>query len=310
MYKNVPPEIKKIKLDTDLYKLHKDGTGKSNFGMDNTSELIDNGFGLYSTTDVKKKITHIKTEYFRISLTRQGSAGFDIGLEKYQPHRNCILFGIPGQIFSLHDVSNDFLAYYMLFTEKFISGTSLFANKTWQFPFLSFSGIQCFELTDETASEIENIIFKINDEVKKKKTQCSDTIKLYIQLILIHASRNYDVAQLSRQGTSGATQNLFSSYLKLVSQHFLAIRKVAEYADMLHVSPDHLNRTIKACSDKTAHDLIDEMLLIEAKVYLLHSQMSISEIAFKLEFADPSHFNKFFRKLCNQTPLEFRNLPS
>ncbi len=307
MYKSVPTDIKKIKLDTDLYKLHKDGTGKSNFGMDNTSELLDHGFGLYSTSDVKKNIKHIKTEYFRISLTRQGSAGFDIGLEKYQPYRNCILFGIPGQIFSLHDVSNDFLAYYMLFTEKFISGTSAFANKTWQFPFLNYSGVQCFELTDEIASEIETIIFKINEELKKKKTQCSDTIKLYIQLILIHASRNYDSVQLSRQGTANTAQHLFSNYLKLVGQHFLTVRKVAEYADMLHVSPDHLNRAIKACSDKTAHDLIDEMVLMEAKVYLLHSPMSISEIAYKLDFADPSHFNRFFKKLCNQTPLEFRN---
>ncbi|TAK50441.1 MAG: AraC family transcriptional regulator [Saprospiraceae bacterium] len=310
MYKSVPADIRQVKLDTELYKLHKDGTGKSNFGMDNTAELIDNGFGLYSTTDVKRKIEHIKTEYFRISLTRQGSARFDIGLEKYQPHRNYILFGIPGQIFSLHDVSNDFLAYYMLFTEKFISDTSLFANKTWQFPFLNYAGVQCFELKDETASEIETLIFKINNEINEKKTQCSDTIKLYIQLILIHASRNYDATQLSRQGTSNTAQTIFSSYVKLVSQHFLTIRKVGEYADMLHVSPDHLNRAIKVCSDKTAHDLIEEMLLMEAKVYLLHSQLSISEIAYKLEFADPSHFNRFFKKLCNQTPLEFRNQPA
>lgn len=307
MYKSVPTDIKKIKLDTALYKLHKDGSRQSDFGMDNTSELLNNGFGLYSTTGLKKKIEHIKTEYFRISLTRQGSARFDVGLEKYQPKRNYILFGIPGQIFSLHDVSNDFLAYYMLFTENFISGTSLFANKTWQFPFLSYSGVQCFELTEETASEIENIIFKINDEIKNQQNQSSDSIKLYIQLILIHASRNYDAVQLSRLGTAGTAQNLFSEYLKLVSQYFLTRRKVAEYAALLHVSPDHLNRAIKACSDKTAHDFIDEMLLMEAKVYLLHSQLTISEIAYKLDFADPSHFNKFFRKLCGQTPAEFRN---
>jgi len=306
MYKSLPSDIKKIGLDKDLYKLHQDGAGKSNFGMDNTSELLDGGFGLYSTAGVKKKIEHIKTEYFRISLTRKGSAGFDIGLEKYRPHRNCILFGIPGQIFSLHDVSEDFLAYYMLFTEKFISGTSLFANRTGQFPFLNYSGVQCFELIDEAASEIENIIFKINDEIKSGKARCSDAVKLYIQLILIHAGRNYDAVQLVPQDAAGTAQNLFSNYLRLVSLHFLTVRKVAAYADMLHVSPDHLNRAIKACSNKTAHDLIEEMLLMEAKVYLLHSQLTISEIAYKLDFTDPSHFNRFFRKLCNQTPLEFR----
>ncbi|HNR07814.1 MAG TPA: helix-turn-helix domain-containing protein [Saprospiraceae bacterium] len=307
MYKSVSTGIRQVKLDTELYKIHKEGKGKSDFGMDNSSGLIDHGFGLYSTRDVKKKIEHIKTEYFRISLTRQGSARFDIGLEKYRPVRNWILFGIPGQIFSLYDVNPDFLAYYMLFTEKFISSTSLFANKTWKFPFLNHSGVQCFELKEETASEIEKIIFKINDEVRNRKTHLSETIKLYIQLILIHASRDYDAVQLSSQGSSNPAQNLFFAYLKLVSRHFLTVRKVAEYADLLHVSPDHLNRAVKTCSDKTARDLIDEMLLMEAKVYLLHSQSSVSEIAYKLEFADPPHFNRFFKKMCRQTPLEFRN---
>jgi AraC family transcriptional activator of pobA len=306
MYKSVPSDIKKIKLNSDLYKLHKNGTGKSDFGMDNTSDLLDSGFGLYSTIDLNKNIGPVKTEYFRISLTRKGTASFDIGLEKYQPQRNYILFGIPGQIFSLHDISKDFLAYYMLFSEQFISDTFLKLNKKQHFPFLTYSGLQCFELDDDTAIEIEIIIFKMNDEIKKNKSECSEVIRLYIQLILIYANRNYGATLLSNFGTSNTLQNLFISYLKLVSQHFLSVRKVSEYAEMLHVSPDHLNRAIKSRSDKTAHELIDEMILMEAKAYLLHSTMTVSEIAYKLEFSDPSHFNRFFKKLCDQTPLEFR----
>ncbi len=306
MYKSVPSDIKKIKLNSELYKLHKNGTGKSDFGMDNTSDLLESGFGLYSTIDLKKNIGPVKTEYFRISLTRKGTASFDIGLEKYQPQRNYILFGIPGQIFSLHDISKDFLAYYMLFSEQFISDTFLKINKKQHFPFLTYSGLQCFEVDDDTANEIEIIIFKINDEIKKNKSECIEVIRLYIQLILIYANRNYGATLLSNLGTSNTLRNLFNSYLKLVSQHFLSARKVSDYAEMLHVSPDHLNRAIKSCSDKTAHELIDEMILMEAKAYLLHSTMTVSEIAYKLEFSDPSHLNRFFKKLCDQTPLEFR----
>ena len=49
MYKSVPTDIKKIRLDADLYALHKHGHGHglSEFGMDNTSTLLENGFGLY-----------------------------------------------------------------------------------------------------------------------------------------------------------------------------------------------------------------------------------------------------------------------
>jgi AraC-like DNA-binding protein len=307
MYKSVPTDLAKIKLDTDLYKLHKSGNGNSDFGMDNTSELLDDGFGLYSTVDLKKNIGPIKTQYFRISLTRKGSANFDIGLEKYTTKRNSILFGIPGQIFSLHQYSKDFLAYYLLFTEKFIADALLKQKRMQHYPFLSYSGLQSFPLDNNTADQIENIIFKMNDEVKGRKADCREMIKLYIQQIILLANRSYGTVLLSNSHAQNTQQTLYIDFLKLVSQHFLTIRKVSDYAEMLHVSSDHLNRSIKSGSDKTAHELIDEMLLMEAKAYLLHTTHTIAEIAYKLDFSDPSHFNRFFKKYCELTPAEFRN---
>lgn len=310
MYKSVQTDLAKIKLDTDLYHLHKSGKGDSDFGMDNTSELLDDGFGLYSTVDLKKNIGPIKTQYFRISLTRKGSANFDIGLEKYTTKRNSILFGIPGQIFSLHQFSKDFLAYYMLFTENFIADALLKHNRKQHYPFLSYSGLQSFQLDNNTADEIEGIIFKMNQEVKERRSGCSEMIKLYIHQIILLANRCYGTVLLSNNHAPNSQQTLYNDFLKLVSQHFLTVRKVSAYAEMLHVSSDHLNRAIKSCSDKTAHELIDEMLLIEAKAFLLHTSLTIGEIAYKLEFSDPSHFNRFFKKYCELTPAEFRNQSS
>ncbi|MEP7197081.1 MAG: helix-turn-helix domain-containing protein [Saprospiraceae bacterium] len=306
MYKNIPTGIKKIELDTSLHKLHKKGEAKDDFGMDNSVELLDSGFGLYSTANLKGSIEPIKSEYFRISLIRNGEADFNIGLERHQPKRNSIVFGFPGQIFSLDKPSKDFLALYMLFSEKFISDIFFQKKTREQFPFLTYTGLQCFELNDTTAIEIESIIFKMNDELKAKKANCSEAIRLYIQLILIHANRDYVTMLLSKQGKNTSGQKLFNSFVKSVSEHFLIVRKVADYANMLHVSPDYLNRIIKLNADKTANELIDEMLVMEAKAYLLHTKLSVSEIAYKLEFTDPSHFNKFFKKISKCTPLEFR----
>ncbi|QQS31266.1 MAG: AraC family transcriptional regulator [Sphingobacteriales bacterium] len=307
MYKNISPDIKRIYLDQSLHQIHKKNVVNSKFGMDDTPELLDGGFGLYSTIDLKGNIEPIKTEYFRISLTRQGNVCFNIGLEKHHPVRNTIVFGIPGQIFSLSNPSEDFLAYYMLFSEKFIGDIFFQHNSRQQFPFLTYQGFQCFNLSEETAAEIDNIYHKINAEIKSRKSKCSDAIRLYIQLILIYASRDYEKMIFQHQNTSHSAVALYNNFIKLVSQHFLTIRKVADYAVMLHVSADHLNRTIKSQSDKTAGEFIQEMLMLEAKAYLIHTKMSISEIAYQLDFSDPSHFNRFFKKLTAQTPVQFRN---
>ncbi len=126
-------------------------------------------------------------------------------------------------------------------------------------------------------------------------------------MLLLIANRNYPRSTSTKPETNESGQHLFTQFVKLVSEHFLKLHKVSDYATMLHVSPDYLNRIIKAQSGKKAHELIDDMILIEAKAHLLHSRLSVAEIAYKLEFSDPSHFNKFFRKLAGCTPLEYRS---
>ncbi len=304
MYKSIPADIKKVRLDANLYALHKSGTSIADFGMDNTPNLLDNGFGLYSTVNIKPTIGPMKTQFYRIGLMIKGSAHFSVGLEQYNPQAGHMLFGFPGQVFSLSGFSDDWLAYYMLFTEEFIAEI-LPARKGDQFPFLSYSGLQSFPVDNSVAAEIVQIIFRMNDEIKAHRADCSEMIRIYIRQILVHARRSYGNTAMAAQN-SPPLQMLHSRFLKEVGQHFLTVRKVSAYADMLCVSPDHLNRAIKTCSDKTAHELIDEMLILEAKTYLLHTDLSIAEIGYKLDFTDPSHFNRFFKKYCAATPAAFR----
>lgn len=307
MKKNVQPEIKKYALDRTLHQLHKESRVASDFGMDNSAELIDGGFGLYSTVNTKKNIGPVKTAYYRIALVLSGTATFTIGLETFQPLRNSIFFGFPGQLFSVQKMSDDFLAYYMLFAEPFLSDSKLMNNYRYRFPFFDFTGLQCFSLSEEEAEEVKGIIHKINTEVKDRKPDTGAAIRLYLQLILIIASRRYAIKIISSELLTNKSTIIFTRFLKLVSEHFLSVHKVADYAKMLHVSADHLNRIIKANSDKTAHELIDDMILMEARARLMHTSLSVAEIAYALNFTDPSHFIKFFKKLSDCTPLQYRN---
>jgi AraC-like DNA-binding protein len=97
-----------------------------------------------------------------------------------------------------------------------------------------------------------------------------------------------------------------SRFRKLVSQHFLTRRKVADYAALLAVTPNHLNRTIKTATDTTASEAITDMLAQEAKALLRHTDASMAEIAYRLNFSDPASFNRFFKRASGQTPLQFR----
>lgn len=296
-------EIKTVKLDTSLFYLHKKGEESSNFGMDNSQEFIEDDFGLYSSTDMKRSFGPVKTQYYRIGFFRAGRADINLGIETYHPERNSVVLGFPGQVFSL-DASDDAVIYYMLFKESFMADTLLLRD---DYPFFGYLGVQSFPLEETEASEVEALIFKINEEVKMRRPDCARMIRLYIQIILTLVNRRYQILFPPNTTPSTSSNALFRSFVNLVGHHFMTLRKVSDYAKLLHVSNDHLNRTIKSHSEKTAGELIDAMILTEAKAYLLHTEWTNAEIAYQLAFADPSHFNKFFKKLTQVTPTAFRS---
>ena len=306
--KRLATDLRKVPLDTAFYKMQKTGLADSEFGLDNTPELIDGGFGLYSTVNMAAGIGPVKTEFFRIALTRSGAVDISLALQSFRTQRNTLVFGFPGQVFSLQNKSEDFFAYYILFTEDFINRLPALKDIRARYPFMNYNGVQSFQLSEEEGLETEDIIHKINGEIKLGHANMVEAIGLYTQLILLQSYRSYERQQLAKQEDPMSSNGLFKKFIKLVGQHFLTLRKVSDYAGLLHVSPGYLNKVIKSQSDKTAHELIDEMILTEAKAYLLHSQFSVAEIAYKLEFADPSHFNKFFRKHTGQTPSAYKSV--
>ena len=105
--------IKTCNLDKNYLFVHKHGIIESNFGMDNTPELIENSFGMYSSTNIKQRIGPLKSQFYRIGFCRRGSLQVDFGLEIFNHFKDTIHFNFPGQFFSMDKVSNDIYSIYM-----------------------------------------------------------------------------------------------------------------------------------------------------------------------------------------------------
>ncbi len=72
----------------------------------------------------------------------------------------------------------------------------------------------------------------------------------------------------------------------------------------MHVN--HLNSVIKKNTGKSTSVIIHDRMVAEAKALLRNTSWNVAEIAYALGFAYPSHFNKYFKKFTEVTPLEFR----
>ncbi len=97
---------------------------------------------------------------------------------------------------------------------------------------------------------------------------------------------------------------------QLIEENFHETRHLTDYASWLNMTPDRLNEHCKRIAGKTAGSMVRQRLLIEAKRQLVYSDLSVSEIAYDLNFSDPSYFSRFFRKSTGVTPQQFRSDPS
>ena len=92
----------------------------------------------------------------------------------------------------------------------------------------------------------------------------------------------------------------------LIESNFMQHWTVSRYAEKLNTTSQQLNTITKSYLNKTVAELVQERMIAEAKRLLVYSSLTISEIAYQLNFNDNSYFNRFFKKAEKITPEQFR----
>ncbi|WP_188930911.1 helix-turn-helix domain-containing protein [Puia dinghuensis] len=296
------------KYDLDHFRpVHRQEDDPSVFGCNSLprSRFIP-GFELYSSMGLVHSVGPLRSEFYRVSITVSGKLDMQIGLERYRHQDRTICFTYPNQIFS-KTINANTLGYYLLFKADFLDEVLPAGRLPGEFPFLSTTGVPLFQVSVEELAVVVDLVKKMDVEVREDRRDRARAVQLYLYLLLLEARRSYERQQLDHPAPVAAGHGLVARFQKLVGEHFLAKRQVADYARLLAVSANHLNRVVKEVTGRTASDSIREMLGQEAKSLLRYTDNSISEIAYRLDFSDPASFNRFFKTETGETPLVYRN---
>ena len=101
-------------------------------------------------------------------------------------------------------------------------------------------------------------------------------------------------------------QTIFDRFIYLVNQHATREHQIGFYADKMCLTEHYLGTVIRQASGITAKEWIDRALIEHIKIELKYSDKPIVQISEEMNFPNPSFFSKYFKRLTNQTPLEYK----
>jgi len=291
----------------DFRHVHRERTD-SEFGCDNLDAAYRiPGFELYSSKGLVGSVGPLKSDFYRMSITCTGTLDMQIGLEHYQHQPGTVSFTHPQQLFAKNNISKDAFGYYMLFSREFLNELIPPVRFGEEFPFYGLSGCPVFVLDTKELAKVLDLVQLINGELRDMNTGKIKAVQLYLYLILLEVKRSYQRQQLHVPAPETESNRLVSGFIRLVGVHYRSLRQVADYADLLSVTPNYLNRAVKSITGKTASDTIKDMLLLEARSLLRYTEQTVAEIAYSLNFSDPASFSRFFKAGSGETPLNYRN---
>lgn len=171
-------------------------------------------------------------------------------------------------------------------------------NNVFEIPFI--------QLNEDQSTDIQNIIREIQSEMKDEDSNTEEMLRILLKLIILKSTRIWKQQHLLSENDQQSDVQFLRKFSKLVEQHYKTHHTVADYAEMLFLTPKNLSKKIGLLSKDTPNDIIKNRIILESKRLLAHTAMTVKEIAFSLNYEDDAYFIRFFTKNTGISPLSFR----
>lgn len=286
-------------------------TLQENRPSDFNSELKLKGFKVYETnSNDTGGHNYSRKDFFKISVTT-GRFIFHYADKSLETEDTFLFFANPHVPYSCEVISPVHSGYTCLFTDDFLKLSDR-SESLQQSPLFKIGGTPIFRLHNEQKESITALFQKMIIEQASNYAFKDELIRNYINLIIHEALKMQPSDRHSQE--KNAAERITTVFLELLERQFpienterpLQLKTAQDYAKQLFVHVNYLNSSVKEVTGKPTTSHIADRIISEAKALLLHTDWSISEIAYALGFEYPTYFNNFFKKKTGTIPKSIR----
>ncbi len=233
------------------------------------------------------------------------------GRQTYDYQEGTVTSFAPGQVVDVvHYPDTRPKSLGLVFHPDLIHGTSL-GQRIHQYSFFSYASREALHLSEEERNIFRDCLVKIKRELEHPIDKHSNQLIVhYIELLLDYCLRFYDrqfeTRSIGNKDILTRFETELDAYLHSDKPKTEGLPSVKYFADQVYLSPNYFGDLIKKETGQTAQAYIQSKLIDVAKEELLSTDMTISEIAYRLGFQYPQHLTRIFKKSTGLTPTEYK----
>jgi AraC family transcriptional regulator, transcriptional activator of pobA len=241
-------------------------------------------------------------DFYHLFWIESGNGTFVTDGRSYPLTRGSLIFVPPGQVHAWK--WNDTLNGYVLCFEP----ASLFSGNDRPYRLLhdlgQFSAASkdraTFQIAGSTYRLLRVAFKNLADEYHGNAEFRGDMVRCQVTALLIRLHRL--CLSTPSDEVQGYSTQLTNRFLSLLEKQEGKLQRTRYYTSALSVNPRVLVDAVLTETGKSPSTWIRDRTLLEARRLLIYTDLTISEIAYRLNFRNVSYFVRFYRRLAGAPP--------
>lgn len=247
-----------------------------------------------------------RLDFYILMLVTSGRATHTVDFVNWPLSTGTILFIRPGQVQQWH-LHEDFSAHLVLIDPTVLPGSDTL-SKSREGELLSlFEWHTCTQLPEQVSMDIAESMQRLQRDFTSFDNSAMDISLISHELLaLLFRLGRWQRGLANNTNTTPRSMQTYHSFRRELETSFHKQHSLKYYAKRLGYAESTISRACIAAEGRSAKLVIDRRIALEGQRMLVHSVSSVAEIGHYLGFSEPTNFVKFFRRMTNTTPTEFR----
>ena len=162
--------------------------------------------------------------------------------------------------------------------------------------------IPVMQISDSKFDDFQSYFRFLYKESNERSTYQNEILRSILYALILEISGEYDAQYNLHAGATIKSDDLSDKFFQLLAVYYKENRTMQFYADKLNITSKYLTTAIKKATGRPVLEWLHEAVLVEAKMLLKTTGMTVQEISDRLNFSSPSAFVQFFKKHTGTTP--------